>query len=74
MTSPCETTAYIDVGAVPAVSRAFQSRTAATARADMSAIDSPPSPGKTAALGCAWTTFQSGSLARVFSGWLVQSP
>ena len=75
MTSPCETTAYIGVGAV----RGGQPRVPVAhggdrARGHRRPSTRRPRPGKTAALGCACTTFQSGSLARVFSGWLVQSP
>ncbi len=40
----------------------------------MCAIDSPSGPGKTAALGCACTTFHIGSLARVRRDPPVQSP
>ena len=47
--------------------RAFQSRTASTARACMARIDSPPSPGNVIADGCDWTTFHSGSLASFVS-------
>ena len=54
------------------VSWRSQSRIAATPRACMSRIDSPP--GNVTPLGCACTTFQSDSLARVLSGWPVQSP
>ena len=72
ITSPCETT---DVASASAPgSRAFQSRTAATARADMSAIDSPSAPGKTAALGCCLHHLPQRLLDQVFSGWPVQSP
>lgn len=70
MTSPWLTTAYTAVGP----SRMFQSRTAVTARCCIWAMDSPSGPGNTAALGCAWTTFHIGSLARVASAPPVQSP
>src|SRR3712207_2081594 len=53
---------------------AFHSRTAATARACVCASPSPSGPGKTAADGCCWTTFHSGSLASSLSGRPVQSP
>ena len=70
MTSPCDTTAYT----ASSPSRAFHSRTAATARTCMSRIASPPSPGNVIADGCAWTTFHSGSLASFFSSPPDQSP
>ena len=41
---------------------------------DMARSDSPPGPGKTAALGCCCTTFHSGSLTSSLSGRPVQSP
>ncbi len=41
----------------------------------MSSMDSPRrGPGKVTALGCAWTTGQSGSFSSSFSGLPVQSP
>ena len=59
-------------GPCSAVMRASQVRTAVTARAAIAAIASPS--GKTTALGCCWTTGQSGSLASFFSGCPSQVP
>ena len=64
MTSPCETTTYTASSprrGVPLADRA------STARACMSRIASPPSPGNVIADGWACTTFHSGSLASFFS-------
>src|SRR5215213_5467267 len=74
MTSPCETATHTASGPCSAATRASQSRTASTARDCMARIDSPSGPGNTAALGCSWTTFHSGSRVSVFSSRPVQSP
>ena len=70
MTSPWEQASQVASGP----SRAFQSRTAATARACVSRSGSPSGPGNVTADGWAWTTFHSGSLASSLSGRPVQSP
>ncbi len=70
ITSPCEQIRYVAL----APSTAFHSRTAATARCWVSSMDSPSGPGNRTALGCAWTTRHSGSLASFRSGFPVQSP
>src|SRR6266487_1274327 len=72
ITSPWLHTSHSAPGPCSALTRASQSRTAATARADIAAIGSPP--GKVAADGCCWTTFHSGSLASFLSGWPSHSP
>ena len=72
ITSPWLHASTIASAPCSAVARASAARIAATARADIAAIASPP--GKTAADGCAWTTFHSGSFASVLSGWPDQSP
>ena len=72
ITSPWLTATQTASGPCSASTRASQRRAAATARADMSAIDSPS--GKTAADGCICTVRHIGSLARVFSSCPVQDP
>ena len=70
ITSPCEQANQVAAGP----SLAFHSRTAAIARAWVRAATRRPHPGKSPRLGCAWTTFQSGSFASFLSSWPVQSP
>jgi hypothetical protein len=72
ITSPCVTASHTASGPCSDSTRASQSRTAATLRAIICAIDSPS--GKTAADGWACTVAQSGSLASVLSSRPVQLP
>ena len=72
MTSPWLTATHTASGPCSASIFASHRRTAATARADISAIDSPS--GNCAADGCACTVFHIGSFASVFSSRPVQEP
>ncbi len=72
MTSPWLTATHTAPGPCSASMAASWRRIAATARACIPAMDSPP--GKTTADGCAWTVFQRSSVASSLRGRPCQSP